>query len=47
MHSTDLTQTHWQFIKSYLNIDERKRKHDLREIWNTINYPVKTGCTGL
>ena len=44
MYSTDLTQTQWQFIKSSLNIDERKRKHELREIWNAINYLVKTGC---
>jgi len=44
MYSTDLTQTQWQFIKSSLNIDERRRKHDLREIWNAINYLVKTGC---
>lgn len=44
MYSTDLTNTQWQFIKSSLNIEERKRKHDLREIWNAINYLVKTGC---
>jgi putative transposase len=44
MYSTDLTLTQWQFIKSSLNISERKRKHDLREIWNAINYLVKTGC---
>jgi transposase len=44
MYSTDLTNTQWQFIKSSLNINERKRKHDLREIWNAINYLVKTGC---
>ena len=44
MYSTDLTNTQWQFIKSSLNIEERKRKHDLREMWNAINYLVKTGC---
>jgi transposase len=44
MYSTDLTPTQWQFIKSSLNIEERKRKHDLREVWNAINYLVKTGC---
>lgn len=44
MYSTDLTDTQWQFIKSSLDIVDRKRKHDLRKIWNAINYLVKTGC---
>jgi hypothetical protein len=44
MYTTDLLNTQWQFIKSSLNIEERKRKHDLQEIWNGINYLVKTGC---
>ena len=44
MYSTDLTNTQWQFIKSSLNIRERKRKYDLREIWNGVLYLVKTGC---
>ena len=44
MYQTDLTETQWQFIKKNLNIQYRKRKHDLREIWNAIFYLVKTGC---
>jgi putative transposase len=44
MYTTDLSNTQWQFIKSSLNIRERKRKYDLREIWNGILYLVKTGC---
>jgi putative transposase len=44
MYSTDLTTTQWQFIKSSLIFDERKRKYDLREIWNALNYIVKSGC---
>ena len=44
MYSTDLSNTQWQFIKSSLNIVDRKRKYCLREIWNAINYLVKTGC---
>lgn len=44
MYSTDLSNTQWQFIKSSLNIAERKRKYDLREIWNAVIYLVKTGC---
>lgn len=44
MYSTDLSNTQWQFIKSSLNIADRKRKYDLREIWNAVIYLVKTGC---
>ncbi len=44
MYPTDLTETQWQFIKKTLKLDERKRKHSLRSIWNAINYLVKTGC---
>jgi putative transposase len=44
MYSTDLTETQWQFIKSSLIDKERKRKYDLRTIWNAIHYVVKTGC---
>lgn len=44
MYSTDLSDTQWQFIKSSLNIADRKRKYDLREIWNGLIYLVKTGC---
>lgn len=44
MQATDLSNTQWQFIKSSLHIEDRKRKHELREMWNAINYLVKTGC---
>jgi len=44
MYTTDLSNTQWQFIKSSLNISERKRKHDLREIWNGINYLLQPVC---
>jgi putative transposase len=44
MYRTDLTETRWQYIKKELHIRERKRRYDLREIWNGIFYPVKTGC---
>jgi len=43
-YPTNLTEKQWQYIKKVLNIQERKRKHDLREIWNAIFYLVKTGC---
>lgn len=43
-YSTNITDNQWQFIKNTLEINDRKRKHDLRTIWNAILYLVKTGC---
>jgi putative transposase len=43
-YPTDLSDNQWQFIKKTLQLDERKRKHDLRSIWNSIQYLLKTGC---
>ena len=31
-------------LTKVLNLQTRKRKYDLRMIWNTIFYLVKTGC---
>lgn len=44
MYQTDLTETEWQYITKVLNLQERKRKYELRMIWNAIFYLVKTGC---
>lgn len=44
MYCTNLEETQWQVIKKILNLQERKRKYDLREIWNAIFYLVRTGC---
>jgi hypothetical protein len=44
MYPTDLSETQWQFIKKTLMLDDRKRKHSLRSIWDAISYLVKTGC---
>lgn len=33
-----------QYITKVLNLQERKRKFDLRIVWNAIFYLVKTGC---
>lgn len=44
MYCTDLEETQWQVIKKILTPQERKRKYDLRGIWNAIFYLVKTGC---
>lgn len=43
-YQTDLTETEWQYITKVLNQQARKRKYDLRMIWNAIFYLVKTGC---
>ena len=44
MYQTDLTETEWKYITKMLKLQERKRKYDLRMIWNAIFYLVKTGC---
>ncbi len=44
MYSTDLTDTQWQGIKNMIPQNERKRKYELRSIWNGILYWNKTGC---
>ncbi|KAA6337695.1 hypothetical protein EZS27_014243 [termite gut metagenome] len=44
MYQTDLRETQWQYIQKVLHIQERKRKHDLRVMWNAIFYLLKTGC---
>ncbi|MDR2123305.1 MAG: transposase [Flavobacteriaceae bacterium] len=31
-------------MKNTLELDDRKRKYDLRRIWDAIMYLVKTGC---
>jgi len=43
-YPTDLSDNQWQFIKKTLQLGDRKRKHNLRSIWNAIHYLVKTGC---
>jgi putative transposase len=43
MYQTDIKETE-SIYKKVLHIQMRKRKHDLREIWNAIFYLVKTGC---
>ncbi len=37
-----MTDFQWQFTKEFLNID-RKRKHDLRLIFDAIRWLNKTG----
>lgn len=42
-YTTNLTKKQWQIIENLMN-DKRKRKHNLREIWDAIFYLLKTGC---
>lgn len=43
-YPANVTDDQWQFISNTLELDNRKRKYDLRSIWNGILYLVKTGC---
>jgi len=43
IYATDLTDNQWQYIEKTLLFEERKRKYDLKEIWNGLLYLVKTG----
>lgn len=42
--SSILTDNRWQVKKNKLDPKERKRKHSLREMINTMMYITKTGC---
>ena len=44
MQSNTLTESQCKIIKKYLPESERKRKHDLREIFDALFYILKTGC---
>lgn len=44
IYPTDLTDTQWQYMKKVLLFEERKWKHDLKEVWNAIFYLVRSGC---
>ncbi len=44
MYTSNLTDAQWQGIKKLIPQNERKRKNELRTIWNGILYWNKTGC---
>lgn len=44
MYTTDLTDAQWQGIKKFIPQNDRKRKYELRYIWNAILYWNKAGC---
>ncbi len=46
-YSTDLTNTEWEYIESYLPAPNRRRRprvHSSREILNAVFYVLKSGC---
>ena len=43
MYPTGLKEIQWQCMEKILLMQASKRKHNLKEIWNTIFYVVKTG----
>lgn len=43
MYQTDLTETEWQYITKVLNLQERKRKYDLR----ITAFSFKKSCSSL
>jgi putative transposase len=42
-YSTDVTDSQWQVIKKFMDT-QRKRRHNLRGVWDGIQYILKTGC---
>jgi len=45
MHQTDLTETEWQYITKVLNLQEKKRKYNLRMIWDVLFVFGKDGLS--
>ncbi len=44
MYETNLTDAQWQGIKKIIPLAKRKRKHDMRSIFDAMFYLLKTGC---
>ena len=44
MQSSTLTESQWEVIKKFVPEANRKRKHDLREIFEALFYILKSGC---
>jgi transposase len=44
MYPTNVTDAQWQRIEKFIPNANRKRKHDIRQVWNAILYLLKTGC---
>jgi len=44
MQANTLTESQWEVIKKFVPNSDRKRKHDLRLIFDAFFYILKTGC---
>ena len=44
MQSQTFTESQWEVIKKLVPLSQRKRKHDLRIIFEALFYILKTGC---
>ncbi len=44
MNAKALTESQWEVIKNFVPSTGRKRKHDLRVIFEAFFYVLKTGC---
>jgi transposase len=44
MHPANLNDAQWQVMKEFIPDIERKRKYQLRSIWNALLYIVETEC---
>jgi transposase len=44
MNTKALTESQWKVIKKFVPLSNRKRKHDLRLIFEAFFYILKTGC---
>ncbi|MEO6904326.1 MAG: transposase [Bacteroidia bacterium] len=44
MNAKAFTESQWKVIKKYVPASGRKRKHDLRIIFEAFFYVLKTGC---
>jgi hypothetical protein len=44
-YPTNLTENQWQFMINFLN-SNRKRKHNIREIFDAIFYLLKSAVNG-
>ena len=42
-YATDISNSQWQIIEKFFD-SERKRSYDLRDIWNALQYVLKSGC---
>lgn len=42
-YQSDATESQWQIIEKIVDSEQRKRKHSMKDVFNTILYVVKSG----